>query len=65
MNDTSKSGRWLLFQINSMDDLVIAEADRKLGDHIKGLSIFNKACIEPTKFSLLSIPAGLVPSGSC
>ena len=42
MADTSKSGRWLAYSINSMDDLVIAEADRKLGDHIKTLSVFNK-----------------------
>ena len=42
MNDSSKSGRWLAYGITSMDDLVIAEADRKLGDHIKALSVFNK-----------------------
>lgn len=43
MNDTSKTGRWLCFNISSLEDLVIAEADRKLGDHIKALSTFNKA----------------------
>ena len=43
MNDSSKTGRWLSFNITSLEDLVIAEADRKLGDHIKSLSTFNKA----------------------
>lgn len=42
MNDSSKSGRWLSYQIMSLDDLVIAEADKKLGDHIESLSVFNK-----------------------
>ena len=42
MNDSSKSGRWLSYNITSLDDLVIAEADRKLGDHVKALSVFNK-----------------------
>jgi hypothetical protein len=45
MNDTSKSGRWVAFHITSTDDYVVAEADRKLGDHIKSLSVFNKAII--------------------
>ena len=43
MNDTSKSVRWISYHIASTDDFVIAEADRKLGDHIKSLSVFNKA----------------------
>ena len=43
MNDTSKSGRCVSYQIASTDEFVIAEADRRLGDHIKSLSVFNKA----------------------
>ena len=43
MNDSSKSGRWVAYLIKSLDDYIIAEADKKLGDHVKGLSIFNKA----------------------
>ena len=42
MNDSSKSGRWISYNIKSLDDMVIAEADRKLGDHIKSLSTLNK-----------------------
>ena len=43
MHDTSKSGRWVSFCISSTSDYVVAEADKKLGDHIKSLSVFNKA----------------------
>lgn len=45
MNDTSKSGRWVSFHLTSTSDYVVAEADKKLGDHIKNLSVFNKAII--------------------
>ena len=56
MQDTSKSGRWLSYQINSMDDLVVAEPDRKLGDHIKNLATFNKAW-SPQKKTMFEEPA--------
>ena len=49
MNDTSKTGRWISFNVNSLEDYIIAEADRKLGDHIKSLSVFNKALLSIQK----------------
>lgn len=35
-----------------MDDLVVAEPDRKLGDHIKNLATFNKAWSPQKKLCL-------------
>lgn len=43
MSDTSADGRWLLFGLQSGEDCVILEKQRKTPEHLESASFFNKA----------------------
>jgi hypothetical protein len=43
MSDTSAEGRWLLYGLQSSDELVILEKQRKTPEHLESTGFFNKA----------------------
>lgn len=43
MSDTSAEGRWLLYGLQSSDELLILEKQRKTPEHLESAGFFNKA----------------------